>query len=200
MRMLLDVIKGMQYLGFKKIVHRDLKSQNLLVDRSFKVKVADFGLARFSEDTHVKTVNGAAGTPAWMAPEVLRGDPFTAKADVYSFGVVVWETVVREVPWHGLRNAQIVCSVGMREERLPLTHAGFVKYEYLRTLCMACFAEAPQARPNFDQTCEAFTAFLQRLLQEPAPAQAQQQAAQQAPPQPQPQPQPEPEPESEPEA
>ena len=165
MRMLLDVIKGMQYLGFKKIVHRDLKSQNLLVDRSFKVKVADFGLARFSEDTHVKTVNGAAGTPAWMAPEVLRGDPFTAKADVYSFGVVVWETVVREVPWHGLRNAQIVCSVGMREERLPLTHAGFVKYEYLRTLCMACFAEAPQARPNFDQTCEAFTAFLQRLLQ-----------------------------------
>merc|ERR1711939_425048 len=162
MRMLLDVIKGMQYLGFKKIVHRDLKSQNLLVDRSFKVKVADFGLARLSEDTHVKTVNGGAGTPAWMAPEVLRGDEFTAKADVYSFGVVVWESVVREVPWHGARNAQIVCCVGMREERLPLTHQDFVQYGYLRALCTACFAEAPQERPNFDQTCEAFTAFLQK--------------------------------------
>jgi serine/threonine protein kinase len=70
MRMLLDVIKGMQYLEAAQIVHRDLKSQNLLVDRSFRVKVADFGLARLSYDSHVQTQHGAAGTPAWMAPEV----------------------------------------------------------------------------------------------------------------------------------
>ena len=64
MRMMLDVIKGMQYLSHKRIVHRDLKSQNLLVDRSWKVKVADFGLSREKKDSFVKTINGAAGTPA----------------------------------------------------------------------------------------------------------------------------------------
>ena len=205
MRMLLDAIKGMQYLMHRRIVHRDLKSQNLLVDRSFKVKVADFGLARMSRDTHVETVNGGAGTPGWMAPEVLRGEPFGSKADVYSFGVVVWETVVREVPWHGARNAQIVCSVGMREERLPLTHEAFTQHPYLKTLCTKCFSENPDARLDFEQICGAFTKFMQELLQlpvgastaPPAPAPAPVPSPQpQLQPAPSPQPAPEPEPQS----
>jgi serine/threonine protein kinase len=88
MRMLLDVIKGMQYLEAASIVHRDLKSQNILIDRSFRAKVADFGLARLCQDSLVQTVNGAAGTPGWMAPETLRDEAVVPKSDVYSFGVV----------------------------------------------------------------------------------------------------------------
>jgi len=133
---------------------------------------------------------------------------------VYSFGVVVWETVVREVPWHGARNAQIVCCVGMREERLPLTHEAFEQHPYLKTLCTECFSESPEARPNFEQICGAFTGFMQKLLQlpvgastaPPAPAPAPvpspqpqlQQPAQEPEPEPSPQPAQEPEPEPQP--
>ena len=170
MRMLLDVIKGMQYLEASKIVHRDLKSQNLLIDRSFRVKVADFGLARLSTDSCVQTSNGAAGTPAWMAPETLRDDAITPKSDVYAFGVVVWETVMRRIPWHGMRNAQIVCGVGLRGDRLPLEDmvGALVNDDpYLRSLCTQCFQEDPCARPRFEETCASFTAFMQRLLRQP---------------------------------
>jgi serine/threonine protein kinase len=79
-------------------VHRDLKSPNLLVDENFTVKICDFGLARVKENTFVQTINGCAGTPNWMAPEVLRNEKFTEKADVFSMGVILWEVSERSQP------------------------------------------------------------------------------------------------------
>ena len=89
-QMLHDIVKGMQYLRHKKIIHCDLKTPNLLVDRAFLIKIADFGFARMQKNTLAKTLSGDAGTPMWMAPEVLLNERFTFKADVYSFGVIVW--------------------------------------------------------------------------------------------------------------
>ena len=59
-----------------KILHRDLKSDNLLVDRDWNVKVADFGLTRFMDDKKQMT---QVGTPMWMAPEVILGEKYTEK-------------------------------------------------------------------------------------------------------------------------
>ena len=169
LRMLLDVIKGMLYLESSNYVHRDLKSQNLLIDRSFRVKVADFGLARFSQDSHVKTCNGSAGTPAWMAPEVLRDDPFNIKADVYSFGVVLWETIMQVLPWRGMQNVQIVCAVGLRCDRLSLdatTPDGQPKFDpFMRQLCLDCFLENPASRPSFAKISERFTKYMTAKVQ-----------------------------------
>ena len=88
-KMGIDMAKGMAYLhsATPPIVHRDLKSPNLLVDETFTVKICDFGLARFKQDTFVQTVNGCAGTPNYMAPEVLRNEKFNEKCDVFSMGV-----------------------------------------------------------------------------------------------------------------
>eukprot|EP01052_Picozoa_sp_SAG31_P017600 SAG31_NODE_1212_length_9370_cov_2.848452_2_plen_327_part_00 len=186
LRMILDVIKGMVYLESSRYVHRDLKSQNLLLDRSFRVKVADFGLARYTQLSHVDTANGSAGTPGWMAPEVLRGEQFNIKADVYAFGVVVWETIMQVLPWHGLLNAQvgpqffcgdryirlnifcclqIVCAVGLRQERLALdAHEEDGKTpkfdDFMRQLCTDCWQEDPRLRPSFAQLCDRFTAYM----------------------------------------
>lgn len=93
LKMAIDISKGMAYLhsATPTIVHRDLKSPNLLVDENFTVKICDFGLARVKENTFVQTINGCAGTPNWMAPEVLRNEKFTEKADVFSMGVILWE-------------------------------------------------------------------------------------------------------------
>ena len=98
----LDTVRGMNYLHQQQppIIHRDLKSHNLLVDRHWQVKVCDFGLSRITAQNN-QTMT-ACGTPSWTAPEVLRNERYTTKADVYGFGVVVWELFARADPFPGL--------------------------------------------------------------------------------------------------
>ncbi|CAN6277995.1 unnamed protein product, partial [Urochloa humidicola] len=102
LKMALDVAKGMNYLhsSHPTIVHRDLKSPNLLVDRNWVVKVSDFGMSRLKHRTFLSS-KSTAGTPEWMAPEVLRNEPSNEKCDVYSFGVILWELATMRVPWSG---------------------------------------------------------------------------------------------------
>ena len=83
--------------------------------------LADFGLARSMMGNELETKNGAAGTPAWMAPEVLRSESVTRKADVFSFGVVMWEVLTGMVPWKGKAYVDIVRDVGINGERLDVT-------------------------------------------------------------------------------
>ena len=76
LNMLLDTSRGMAYLH-KRLLHRDLKSHNLLVDQHWTVKICDFGLSRLKQEGNTLT---ACGTPCWTAPEVLRNEHYTEKA------------------------------------------------------------------------------------------------------------------------
>ncbi|KAG5557072.1 hypothetical protein RHGRI_007358 [Rhododendron griersonianum] len=121
LNMAYDVAKGMNYLHQLKppIVHRDLKSPNLLVDSKYTVKVCDFGLSRSKANTFLSSKT-AAGTPEWMAPEILRGEPSNEKSDVYSFGVILWELVTLQQPWRNLDPRQVVVVVGFKGKRLKI--------------------------------------------------------------------------------
>uniref|UniRef100_A0A803QVH1 Protein kinase domain-containing protein n=1 Tax=Cannabis sativa TaxID=3483 RepID=A0A803QVH1_CANSA len=133
-----DVAKGMNYLHQLQppIVHRDLKSPNLLVDRNYTVKVCDFGLSRSKENTFLSSKT-AAGTPEWMAPEVLRADPSNEKSDVYSFGVILWELMTLQQPWSNLKQLEVVGEVGFKNKRLEIPRYVHPQVAALIEICWA---------------------------------------------------------------
>ncbi|KAI6687889.1 hypothetical protein NL676_024717 [Syzygium grande] len=162
LRMALDVAKGLNYLHnlSPPIVHWDLKSPNLLVDKNWTVKVADFGLSRFKANTFISS-KSVAGTPEWMAPEFLRGERSNEKSDVYSFGVILWELVTMQQPWSGLSPAQVVGAVAFQNRRLAIPQN---TSSALASLMESCWADDPAQRPSFASIVNS----LKKLLKSPA--------------------------------
>ncbi|KAK4751827.1 hypothetical protein SAY87_020625 [Trapa incisa] len=161
LRMALDVAKGLNYLHnlSPPIVHWDLKSPNLLVDRNLTVKVCDFGLSRFKANTFISS-KSVAGTAEWMAPEFLRGEPSNEKSDVYSFGVILWELLTLQQPWSGLGPAQVVGAVAFQNRRLVIPQN---VSQMLSSLMESCWADDPSQRPSF----ASIVGWLKKLLKSP---------------------------------
>ncbi|KAG6414538.1 hypothetical protein SASPL_121910 [Salvia splendens] len=149
LKMALDVAKGMNYLHTSHpiIVHRDLKTPNLLVDKNWAVKVCDFGMSRLQHHTFLSS-KSAAGTAEWMAPEVLRNEPSNEKSDVYSFGVILWELATLRVPWTEMNSMQVVGAVGFQSRHLDIPPT---VDPLVAEIISDCWNRNPQARPSFAQ-------------------------------------------------
>lgn len=141
-----ETAKGMAYLHSRTppIVHRDLKSGNLLVDEDWHVKVSDFGLARTKSADPARS---QVGTYAWMAPELLEQRPYDERVDVYSFAIVLWELLTGVEPFKGLHPMQIMRAVD-RGERPPVPPSPECPPDYV-ALMQACWSKEPERRPTF---------------------------------------------------
>ncbi|MCC7536546.1 MAG: protein kinase [Deltaproteobacteria bacterium] len=132
----------------RDLVHRDLKPANLfLVGGSIDdVRIVDFGLARGLDDPTLTAPGMVVGTPAYMAPEQVRGDPVDARADVYALGAVLFRCLTGRPPFGGTHPIAVLAKVlvehapSVRELR-PGTRAG------LDALVTRMLAKAPSARP-----------------------------------------------------
>ncbi|KAJ4712311.1 Protein kinase [Melia azedarach] len=106
----LDLARGLSYLHSQKIVHRDVKTENMLLDKTRTVKIADFGVARV-EASNPNDMTGETGTLGYMAPEVLNGNPYNRKCDVYSFGICLWEIYCCDMPYPDLSFSEVTSAV-----------------------------------------------------------------------------------------
>uniref|UniRef100_A0A3P8QB39 Mitogen-activated protein kinase kinase kinase n=1 Tax=Astatotilapia calliptera TaxID=8154 RepID=A0A3P8QB39_ASTCA len=142
----MGIAGGMNYLHLHKIIHRDLKSPNILITYDDAVKISDFGTSKELSDKSTKM--SFAGTVAWMAPEVIRNEPVSEKVDIWSFGVVLWEMLTGEVPYKDVDSSAIIWGVGNNSLQLPVPDSCPESFKLLLRQCWNC---KPRNRPSFRQ-------------------------------------------------
>lgn len=142
--MALDIAQGMEYLHSQGVIHRDLKSENLVIADDLCVKITDFGIACFEWETSITTDD--IGTYRWMAPEMITKKHFSKKADVYSFGIVLWELLTGHVPFEDLSPVQVAFAVVHKHARLPIP---LNCPSPLGHLMHQCWHSDPDKRPDF---------------------------------------------------
>jgi len=151
----IQIARGMNYLHNGapiSLVHRDLKSSNILISDKVEkndelllktLKITDFGLAR--EVNHTTKIS-AAGTYAWMAPEVIKTSTFSKGSDVWSYGIVLWELLTGETPYKGINDMAIAYGVAMNKLNLPIPKTC---PEDWRRLMEDCWRFDSHERPTF---------------------------------------------------
>uniref|UniRef100_A0A8C6Q5G8 Mitogen-activated protein kinase kinase kinase n=1 Tax=Nothobranchius furzeri TaxID=105023 RepID=A0A8C6Q5G8_NOTFU len=142
----MGIAGGMNYLHLHKIIHRDLKSPNMLITHDDMVKISDFGTSKELSDKSTKM--SFAGTVAWMAPEVIRNEPVSEKVDIWSFGVVLWEMLTGEIPYKDVDSSAIIWGVGNNSLQLPVPESCPDGFKVLLRQCWNC---KPRNRPSFRQ-------------------------------------------------
>ncbi|CAK8563046.1 unnamed protein product [Lathyrus sativus] len=158
----LDIARGMQYLHSQGILHRDLKSENLLLDEDMCVKVADFGISCLESQTG--SAKGFTGTYRWMAPEMIREKRHTKKVDVYSFAIVLWELITGLTPFDNMTPEQAAYAVTHKNARPPLPSDCPLAFSHL---IKRCWSSNPNKRPHFVEIVSNLERYTDALEQDP---------------------------------
>ncbi|GAB2289542.1 hypothetical protein Dimus_023851 [Dionaea muscipula] len=162
LKLSLDVAHGMQYLHSQGILHRDLKSENLLLGEDMAVKVADFGISCLESEPG--TAKGFTSTYRWMAPEMIKEQQHTKKVDVYSFGIVLWEMLTALIPFDDLTPEQAAFAVCQKNARPRLPRSCPAA---LRDLVNRCWAANPDRRPHFDEIVKILESYSEAFDKDP---------------------------------
>lgn len=151
----LQVARGMEYLHDCDIIHRDLKSPNILLSGK-DMKICDFGTARFLQ--HTTKQSGVRGTYRWMAPEVMKCQEarINHKCDVYSYAMVSYELFIHKVPFYEIDEEPLDIRVGQAvlDDKRPEIVGDLPPY--IHDLIEVCWRMNPDVRPTFSRIIAAY--------------------------------------------
>ncbi|KAG0344400.1 hypothetical protein BG004_004501, partial [Podila humilis] len=143
-----QILLGLEYIHSKKIVHRDIKAANVLVDEQGICKISDFGISKKnaqSQGGYDENVGSLQGSIFWMAPEMVTSKAYGAKVDIWSFGCLVLEMFTGQQPWKGYAPHQALFTIGSNNAHPPIPDA--ISEEGQRFLAR-CFISDANMRPT----------------------------------------------------
>ena len=148
------IAHGMSYLHKNEVIHRDLKTDNILMDEYLCPKIADFGLSKVynavSKSMRIQSKSGQMGTPCYMAPEIFSKNQYSKSSDVYAFAMIVYEIVSGYPPFKGTDMYNILKRLVNKER--PIIPS-FVPHAYSQ-LIEKCWSQDPKDRTSFDEIVE----------------------------------------------
>ena len=147
----MGVAWGMMMIHNSRILYRDLKVANILLDEKFFPKICDFGIARFYEEDTLLTKQ--IGTPTYIAPEAALGNTYDFKADVYAYGLFLYELSEKQRPYANMKASEIFQNVIKKGERPQLSNR---TNGPIRELIKQCWAVDPESRPSFQSIYEGW--------------------------------------------
>jgi len=161
-----SIASAMVYLHDRSIIHRDLKSGNILLAKGAeRLVVADFGLARYCGREGGEQMTAETGSYRWMAPEVMRHESYDRPCDVYSFAILAWEIMTYDVPFNTMSPVEAAFAVALHSERPQLPrHCPAA----LASLVAASWHQEAAKRPTFTQVHSSLREIAISLMTETA--------------------------------
>ena len=141
----IQVARGLQEAGRKGIVHRDIKSANIMITRDGRAKITDFGLAKVRDGTVLTKTGAVMGTAAYMSPEQARGDRVDERTDIWSLGIVLYEMICAKLPFKGESEASVLYAI-LHEPYARLKDLAPEVPEELDRIVRAALEKKPDAR------------------------------------------------------
>lgn len=146
----LQIARALRAAHDTGLIHRDIKSSNIMLDREGRVKVMDFGLARMQGSEHITRPGSTLGTTAYMSPEQLAGHELDTRSDIWSYGVVLYELFSGKMPFRGSYDPAVMYAIA-EEDPEPLVGSGGVLPPGVETVIAGCLVKDREERyPNFD--------------------------------------------------
>ncbi|NLO28035.1 MAG: serine/threonine protein kinase [Actinobacteria bacterium] len=140
-----QVAEGLAAAHAAGIIHRDVKPQNILIDRDGHAKVTDFGIATGPDWTRVTRAGSVIGSARYMSPEQIRSKPVDARSDIYSLGVVMYEMLTGSPPFDGT-NMPEIARMHLSATPAPISDVRTSLPEGLERVVMRCLEKSPEDR------------------------------------------------------
>jgi len=146
----IQICEGLTIAHEKGIVHRDIKSDNIMLTPRGQVKIMDFGLAKLKGATKLTKTRSTLGTAAYMSPEQAQGEEVDQRSDIFSFGVVLYELLTGKLPFGGEHQAAIIYSIINEEPQSVARYNNQVSVELERIVSKALVKEKEERYQHID--------------------------------------------------